>query len=353
MKKYFKFKPIRSHFSWWQYILSFVLLAIFSVLPVLMFGGFELILKTGYYAIWFFLYWAAIAFVFCIVTAYQKYQAFDKPMRMLGEGARKVASGDFSVYLEPLNTSKYENDVNQMFQDFNTMVAELDSINTMKNDFIATVSHEFKTPLAIIQNYASALKNENLEPQLRQEYLETLCIASANLAEMVTNILRLNKIENQTIILQAKPYDICAQICDCVAGFSDKLDEKNLELDADMEDKAEICADREMLSLVWNNLLSNAIKFTEPGGKIRIRQFSDEETITVKIMDSGCGMNPETLRHVFDKFYQGKGDYFKEGNGLGLALVRRVLEVVHGRITAESEVGCGSTFTVILPQKNR
>ena len=170
---------------------------------------------------------------------------------------------------------------------------------------------------------------------------------------MVTNILRLNKIENQTIILQAKPYDICAQICDCVAGFSDKLDEKNLELDADMEDKAEICADREMLSLVWNNLLSNAIKFTEPGGKIRIRQFSDEETITVKIMDSGCGMNPETLRHVFDKFYQGKGDYFKEGNGLGLALVRRVLEVVHGRITAESEVGCGSTFTVILPQKNR
>ncbi len=351
MKGFSKFKPISTHFSWWQYILSFFLFAIFTVLPVLMFGGFELMLKTGYYAIWFFLYWAAIALIFCLVTAYQKYQAFDKPMRMLSEGAKKVASGDFSVYLKPLNPPKHQNDVDRMFQDFNTMVTELGSIETMKNDFIATVSHEFKTPLAIIQNYASAVENEDLDPQTRHEYLETLRTASGNLAEMVTNILRLNKIENQTIPLHAASYDVCAQLCDCVAGFSDKLDEKNLELDADMEDTAEICADREMLLLVWNNLLSNAIKFTEPGGEIRIQQFSDAETVMVKITDTGCGMDAETLRHIFDKFYQGDSSHSKEGNGLGLALVRRVLELFHGKIEVESKIGEGSTFTVTLPRK--
>lgn len=352
MKKFSKFKPISSRFSWWQYLFSFVLFSALTVLPVLMFGGWDMIVPTGKYAIWFFLYWAAIALIFCIVTAYQKYQAFDKPMRMLSEGAKKVASGDFSVYLKPLNPPKYQNDVDRMFQDFNTMVTELGSTETMKNDFIATVSHEFKTPLAIIQNYASALENDALDDETRHEYLETLRTATGNLAEMVTNILRLNKIENQTIPLHAEPYDVCAQLCDCVAGFSDKLDEKNLELDADMEDAAEISADREMLSLVWNNLLSNAIKFTEPGGEIRIQQFSDAETVTVKITDTGCGMDASTLRRMFDKFYQGDSSHSKEGNGLGLALVRRVLELFRGSIAAESEAGRGSTFTVTLPRNS-
>ena len=352
MKGMSKYKPISSHFSWWQYLLSFVLFSALTVLPVLMFGGLGLILRTGYYAIWFFLYWAAIALIFCLVTAYQKYQAFDKPMRMLSEGAKKVASGDFSVYLKPLNTPKYQNEVDRMFQDFNTMVTELGSIETMKNDFIATVSHEFKTPLAIIQNYASALENDALDDETRREYLETLRTASGKLAEMVTNILRLNKIENQTIPLHAAPYDVCAQLCDCVAGFSDKLDEKNLELDADMEDSAEISADREMLLLVWNNLLSNAIKFTEPGGEIRIQQFSDAETVTVKITDTGCGMDASTLRRIFDKFYQGDSSHSKEGNGLGLALVRQVLGLFHGSITAESEAGRGSMFTVVLSRNS-
>ena len=273
-------------------------------------------------------------------------------MRMLSEGAKKVASGDFSVYLKPLNPPKYQNEVDRMFQDFNTMVTELGSIETMKNDFIATVSHEFKTPLAIIQNYASALENDALDDETRREYLETLRTASGNLAEMVTNILRLNKIENQTIPLHAAPYDVCAQLCDCVAGFSDKLDEKNLELDADMEDSAEISADREMLLLVWNNLLSNAIKFTESGGEIRIQQFSDAETVTVKITDTGCGMDAEAMRLIFDKFYQGDSSHSKEGNGLGLALVRRVLELFHGSITAESEAGRGSMFTVVLSRNS-
>jgi len=351
MKGFAKFKPISSRFSWGQYILSLLLISMLTVLPVLILGGWKLIQETKQYAIWFVLYWAAVALACCIVTAYQKYQAFDKPLRMLSEGAKKVASGDFSVYLKPLNPPKRQNDIDRMFQDFNTMVTELGSTDTMKNDFIATVSHEFKTPLAIIQNYASALENEDLDPQTRREYLETLRTASGNLAEMVTNILRLNKIENQTIPLHAESYDVCSQLCDCVAGFSDKLDEKNLELDADMEDTAEICADQEMLSLVWNNLLSNAIKFTEPGGEIRIQQFSDDKTVTVKIADTGCGMDAETLRHVFDKFYQGDSSHSKEGNGLGLALVRRVLELFHGKVEVESKIGEGSTFTVTLPRR--
>ena len=223
MKALSKFQTVSTRFSWRQYIFSLLFFALLTVLPVLLFGGWRLMQRTWYYAIWFCLYWAVLALILCFFTAYQKYQAFDKPMRMLSEGAKKMAAGDFTVHLEPLNATKKQNDMDRMFQDFNTMVTELGSTETMKIDFIATVSHEFKTPLAIIQSYAGALKDETLDPQTRQEYLETLCTTSGKLAEMVSNILRLNKLEHQAIPLHDTSYDLSAQLCACIADFSDQL----------------------------------------------------------------------------------------------------------------------------------
>lgn len=297
-------------------------------------------------------YWAIVTLIFSIVIARQKYHAYDKPMRILSEAARKVADGDYSVWVPPLRKDGKKDYVEVMFEDFNKMVEELGSTEILKSDFIANVSHEIKTPLSVIQSYAMALQKENLPNEIRKEYTDTIINASKKLTELVTNILRLNKLENQEICSSAEPYDLCRQLCECALSFEDLWEEKNITLEVDIEERAIICVDESMLEIVWNNLLSNALKFTEPGGTVKLIQTSDSDTVTVTVEDSGCGMNEDTANHIFDKFYQGDTSHSKEGNGLGLALSLKVIELVGGKISVKSTVGCGTTFTVELNRNN-
>lgn len=293
-------------------------------------------------------YWGIVSLIFSVLTNYQIYRAFDKPMRKMSNAAKQVAQGDFSVYLEPVHRLDKQDYMDIMFEDFNRMVEELGSIETLKNDFIANVSHEIKTPLSIIQNYTAALKKNNLSTGLRNEYCDTVYIAAQRLTNLVTNILKLNKLENQEIRTSAEPYDLCRQLCECALTFEDLWEKKNIEFIADMDDCAVIYSDASMLEIVWCNLLSNALKFTDQGGKITLVQISDEEYVTVAISDTGCGMDEETKKHIFDKFYQGDTSHSREGNGLGLALTLKVLELAGGSIVVTSEPGKGSAFTVRL-----
>lgn len=294
-------------------------------------------------------YWAVVAFLFSFLTNWQIRQNYDKPMRKLGRAAKKVAQGDFSVYVEPTHTSDKYDYIDIMFLDFNTMVQELGSIETLKNDFVSNVSHEIKTPLAVIRNYTMALRNKKLPPEIQEEYMDTIISATDNLTALVTNILKLNKLENQEIESVAEPYDVCGQLCECALQFESLWEEKGITFQVDIEDKATIYADRNMLEIVWNNLLSNALKFTPPGGEVTLSQTSDDQVITVSVTDTGCGMDAETHKHIFDKFYQGDTSHSGEGNGLGLALSHRVIEKAGGTLSVVSQPGKGSTFTVTIP----
>ena len=169
------------------------------------------------------------------------------------------------------------------------------------------------------------------------------------MSNLISNILKLNKLENQRIVPQVEVFDICRQLCDCALGFEDAWERKEIELDVDMDDSAWIKGDESLLELVWNNLMSNAVKFTPEGGTIGIHQKTEGGKVVISISDTGCGIKAESLHHIFDKFYQGDTSHATEGNGLGLALVYRVLTLLDGEIQVVSEEGKGSTFTVTLP----
>ena len=231
------------------------------------------------------------------------------------------------------------------------MVEELGSIDTLKTDFVSNVSHEFKTPLAIIYNNAELLNKPNLTEEKRLEYSQTILSAVHRLSELVRNMLKLNKLEKQVIPPVPERYDVTAQICECAMQFEELWEKKNIDFEADLEDRIMLEADAGLLELVWTNLLSNALKFTPEGGTIRLSQSSDETTVTVCVSDTGCGMTPETMKHIFDKFYQGDTSHATEGNGLGLPLVQRILQLSDGTISVQSKPGEGSTFTVVLPKK--
>lgn len=229
------------------------------------------------------------------------------------------------------------------------MVEELGSIETLKTDFFSNVSHEIKTPLAVIQSNAELLQRDHLNEEQQKECTETILHATKRLSNLITNMLKLNKLEKQAIKLAPQHYDVCKQLCECALQFENIWEKKNIEFEADLEDKAIVMADEELLSIVWTNLLSNAMKFTPDGGTVTLTQTSDEEYVTVSVADTGCGMDENTIKHIFDKFYQGDTSHSTEGNGLGLALVQRILQLCDGTIAVKSEVDKGTVFKVKLP----
>lgn len=294
-------------------------------------------------------YWGLVAAGLTWYSRKQIQRVYETPMQNLADATTKVANGDFSVYVPTLHTADDYDYLDIMILDFNKMVEELGSIETLKTDFVSNVSHEMKTPIAIIKNYSELLRSDTITDAQRKEYAEIVEETADKLSDLITNILRLNKLEHQRIVADIAPYDVTRQLYDCILQFELVLDEKELELDVELEDRVLVNADESLMELVWNNLLSNAIKFTEPGGTVRVAQRVQDSFVQITVSDTGCGMSETQVKHIFDKFYQGDTSHSKEGNGLGLALVKRVIELLDGEIQVESVAGRGSTFTVLLP----
>lgn len=296
------------------------------------------------------LFWAAVAGGLTLYTRQQVKRTYEIPMQRLADAAGRIASGDFSVRIEPFNENDTRDYLDVMIDDFNKMAAELGNIETLRVDFFSNVSHEIKTPIAIIQNSAEMLGRPGLTEQERLEYAGTVTRAAKRLNTLITNILKLNKLENQSTTPRVSRFDLSGQLIRSALLFEPVWEEKDINFEANIADERRmINGDEELLPLVWDNLLSNAFKFTDKGGTVTLREYSENGRVIVEVEDSGCGMDEQTKKHIFDKFYQGDTSHSTEGNGLGLALAMRVIQISGGDMEVKSEPAKGTVFIVSLP----
>ena len=287
-----------------------------------------------------------IAGIFTAIDQLRRYMQIAKPVKKIQAGLNRVMEGDFTTVIETSSDNTYA--YNNIIDSINKMIKELAGVETLRTDFIANVSHELKTPLAVIQNYSTLLGSKDITEEERMEYSRKITEQTTRLSSLITNILKLNKLENQQIFPEMKAMNLSESVCECMLGFEQIWNDKDIDISTEIEDDIEIVADKEMLSLVWNNLFSNAMKFTEPGGKVSLTIKKEDNKAVVCISDTGCGMDEETGKNIFKKFYQGDTSHSMAGNGLGLALVKRVVDIHGGDIAVSSKLGMGTSFTVKL-----
>lgn len=268
------------------------------------------------------------------------------PMLKLSKASTEVARGNFSITVS--DSSKLE-EVQTTFRNFNAMVRELDSISTLSNDFVANVSHEFKTPLTAIEGYAMLLQDASLSQQERSEYLDKILLNIHRLTSLVGSILMLSKIESKSLAEQYTTFRLDEQLRQAVVALESAWSEKHLTFDVAL-DEVTFYGCESLLTHVWSNLLGNAIKFSPDGGEIRLRLLDQKQCVVVSVTDRGCGMTPEVQARIFEKFYQADTSHKAQGNGLGLSLVKRIVELSDGVIEVSSKPGEGSTLRVILPK---
>lgn len=287
-----------------------------------------------------------LTLLFTIGDAIRRRFTVDRPVNEIQDVLDRLTTGDYTARISESFVARRYSKFVEIAENINDLAKELSGVETLRTDFISNVSHELKTPLAVMQNYGTMLQQPGLSEEKRIEYAKSVSDACRRLANLITNILKLNKLENQQIFPAIKEYDLSEQLVECLLQFENVWEKKNIDIDTDIPDGVSIRADAELLTLVWNNLLSNAFKFTEEGGTVRLTLTADEEYAVVKVSDTGCGMSPEVGAHIFDKFYQGDTSHATQGNGLGLALVKRVVDIMRGEIGVESVYGQGSTFTI-------
>lgn len=288
----------------------------------------------------------AVAIVTIALTSYFLGQRILAPMVKLSSASKEIAKGNYNVTVE--DSSKLE-EVQTTFRNFNAMVRQLDSVTTLSNDFVANVSHEFKTPLTAIEGYAMLLQDQTLPEKEREEYVEKILLNTHRLTTLVGNVLTLSKIESSQLAPQYTEFRLDEQIRQAVVLLEPQWSKREIVIDAELaEIRVNSC--ESLLHHVWSNLLSNAVKFSAVGGKISLCLQEQKECVVFTVRDEGCGISKETQAHIFDKFYQADPSHRSEGNGLGLAMVKRIVDLLDGIIEVESEEGNGALFRVILPK---
>lgn len=278
------------------------------------------------------------------VIAYLVARHVLSPMNDLKKAIHEVETGNFNV---SVNSTKSPQALEELISSFNKMAAELGGIELFRSDFINSFSHEFKTPIVSIEGFARRLKKEDLPEEKRREYIDIIISESKRLTKLSTNILMLNKLENQQIITDRDSFRLDEQIRSCILLLEKQWSKKDISFDVEIEE-INFFGNQEMLSQVWLNVIGNSIKFSPEGSVISVSGFKRDGRIKIGIKDNGEGMDEHTLEHIFERFYQGDSAHSAEGNGLGLPLVKRIIELCGGTIRVESEKGRGTLFTVFF-----
>ena len=287
----------------------------------------------------------ALLMVFIMMLAAGMGRGKLKPMDDLVHAMHAVSQGDFDVRVDADDVS---GDMGELVASFNDMARELGGLELFRKDFINNFSHEFKTPIVSIRGFAKQLERDDLTEEQRREYLGIIVSESDRLANMASNVLLLSKLENQNIVTDKTVFRLDEQLRRCILLLEKQWTEKDIELDLDL---AEVSfeGNEEMLNHVWVTLISNAVKFSPQGAPLRVSLRRDGDWAVAVVRDAGEGMDEATRQRVFEKFYQGDTAHATEGNGLGLPLARRIVELCEGDIQVESAPGKGSAFTVRLP----
>lgn len=273
-------------------------------------------------------------------------ERFLRPLRALTEATRQVAAGNFDARVAEEGTS---NEIRRLAVSFNAMARELASIETLRSDFVSNISHEFKTPVASIRGFARRLTKDTLTDSQRREYVDIIIAESERLMRLSSNVLLLSKLESERGVPEKAAYSLDEQIRKAILLLSPQMEKKRLALEVRLA-PVRIVADEEMIGHLWINVLGNAIKFSAEGGHIAVTLLTVGGKAVATIADTGIGMDEETKKYIFDKFYQGDPSRATEGNGLGLALVKKILELAGGSAAIDSAPGQGTRFTVTLPQ---
>lgn len=274
---------------------------------------------------------------------------FIKPIENISNAINELSKGNFDVRVTENERIK---EISRMTRSFNKMAYSLSQVETLQNDFVTNVSHEFKTPIASIEGYATLLQDGNLPQATRERYLAKIIYNSRKLSDLSENILLLSKIENQQGQPSKKSFRLDEQIRKCILSLENKWTQKNITFDLKLQSISYFGSEL-LLERVWCNIIDNAIKHSYDGSEIHISVFEAKGSVIVAIADEGEGMSEEVQKHIFDKFYQGDKSHTAEGNGLGLALVKRIVEICFGEVRVKSEVDEGAEFTVILPKTNK
>lgn len=269
-----------------------------------------------------------------------------KHVREFIEAINRLSKGDFSARLYIKKPPEFQ----LLSENFNMMAEELGGIEVLRTDFINNFSHEFKTPIISIKGFAEILKDDNLSKEEKDEYLDIIIDESKRLTTLATNVLNLSKIETQVILKDTQKFNIGEQIRQSILLLQGKFEEKNIQLDINIED-LNFIGNKEMLSQVWLNLLDNSIKFNKFNGLISINTQKKESNIIITISDNGIGISKEAMKKIFDKFYQGDTSHGTKGNGLGLPIVKKIVELHNGTIKCHSIMSQGTEFIVTLPIK--
>lgn len=284
----------------------------------------------------------AISTVFGIVLSFAYSAIIIRASKPYLNALQKVAEGDFSVQIE--DSAVFAN--LNIAKNFNYMVSQLNSVETLRESFVSDFSHEFKTPIVSIAGFAKLLKDPTLTAEQRNEYLDVIIDESNRLVELSESVLLLNRLESQQITKEK--YQLDEQMRQCVLMFEQQCANKGVELNVDLQDNVVINSNYKLLSQVIVNLLSNAVKFTESGGTITVGCKTKGLNVLITVADTGCGMDEETKSNIFNKFFQGDTSHTTPGNGLGLSIVKKIVDMLGGTIFVDSKLGEGSKFTISL-----